>query len=211
MGEYKVCKKCKQNKLLSEFSSLKQAKDGKQNRCKACDKLATAAWYAKNQKVAIEKAKEWNQNNKIRRNIKVSEWRKVNADYVKSKDQERYKKHKEKIVEAAKQRYVGNKKRARGLKLRKYWPGSTWEEALANYEALFAKQGGCCAICGKSGTTAERDFDVDHNHTTGQVRGLLCGTCNRTIGLAKVDSGIDLLKKMIEYALSPTSGHAQIG
>lgn len=57
---------------------------------------------------------------------------------------------------------------------------------LAEYEALLARQGGVCAICGgPQGDTYRgraREFTVDHDHTTGAVRGLLCGLCNRGLG-----------------------------
>ncbi len=55
------------------------------------------------------------------------------------------------------------------------------------YEAMFAAQGGACAICQAPGvqvsTGSNRDtLAVDHCHTTGKIRALLCGTCNRGIG-----------------------------
>jgi hypothetical protein len=53
------------------------------------------------------------------------------------------------------------------------------------YAALLAAQGGVCAGCGpRTGRngTAGRRLAVDHNHVTGEVRGLLCSTCNRAIG-----------------------------
>ncbi len=46
------------------------------------------------------------------------------------------------------------------------------------YEALFAAQRGCCAICE---LRPDRLF-VDHEHATGQVRGLLCSNCNFAVG-----------------------------
>lgn len=61
-------------------------------------------------------------------------------------------------------------------KLRLY--GATTED----YHKLVAQQGGACAICGV------HPFDllhVDHCHTTGQIRGLLCLTCNAGIGLLR--------------------------
>lgn len=45
------------------------------------------------------------------------------------------------------------------------------------YQRLFDKQGGCCAICGKRSTLV-----VDHCHTNGHVRGLLCQPCNTGLG-----------------------------
>lgn len=50
---------------------------------------------------------------------------------------------------------------------------------LSDYDAMFVRQLGCCAICGKK---QARAFDVDHCHDTKIVRGLLCTNCNRMIG-----------------------------
>jgi hypothetical protein len=45
------------------------------------------------------------------------------------------------------------------------------------YAAMLADQGGGCAICGA--TPKNRRLNVDHDHKTGAVRGLLCHACNR--------------------------------
>jgi hypothetical protein len=66
---------------------------------------------------------------------------------------------------------------------------------LAGYKELLAEQGGGCAICGavdarsahKSGTRYK--LVVDHNHATGEVRGLLCNPCNRGLGFMGEDEG----------------------
>jgi Recombination endonuclease VII len=51
---------------------------------------------------------------------------------------------------------------------------------LEAFEALLASQGGGCAICGRP------DADnVDHDHGTGRVRGILCFQCNVAIGLLR--------------------------
>jgi Recombination endonuclease VII len=49
----------------------------------------------------------------------------------------------------------------------------------SDYAALLALQGGGCAICGNPPKT--RRLDVDHDHKTGRVRGLLCHRCNRAL------------------------------
>ena len=69
--------------------------------------------------------------------------------------------------------------------------GITLEQKLA----LLNKQDGKCAICEKDiiGTRA----CVDHDHTTGKVRGLLCDQCNTSLGGFK-DNKVFLLKA-IEY------------
>lgn len=55
------------------------------------------------------------------------------------------------------------------------------------YTAKLAEQGGACAICGRQEVGRTRDgrvkaLAVDHDHTTGAVRGLLCANCNKGIG-----------------------------
>ena len=55
----------------------------------------------------------------------------------------------------------------------------------ADYDRMFSAQRGACAICSK---TQDRAFDVDHDHKTGKVRGLLCTSCNRMIGHAGDDA-----------------------
>ena len=48
-------------------------------------------------------------------------------------------------------------------------------------DALIEKQGGVCAICGRTPTRLA-SWHVDHCHTTGVVRGILCIDCNQGIG-----------------------------
>jgi hypothetical protein len=54
----------------------------------------------------------------------------------------------------------------------------------SDYNSLLARQDGVCAICG---TLPDGIFQVDHDHKTGRVRGLLCGPCNRGIGQMEDD------------------------
>jgi hypothetical protein len=86
---------------------------------------------------------------------------------------------------------AANPDQRKGHWLRKYWPGSTWEEALTNYNNMVTEQGNTCALCKKPETAIDgqtgriRDLCVDHCHKTGNVRGLLCSNCNRGIGHLK--------------------------
>lgn len=53
----------------------------------------------------------------------------------------------------------------------------------AGWDALVERQENCCAICrtDKPGGRGER-WHIDHDHVTGQVRGLLCHRCNMGVG-----------------------------
>ena len=62
---------------------------------------------------------------------------------------------------------------------------------------MFDEQHGCCKICGKHQTEIKRALYVEHNHKTGNVRGLVCYKCNTIIGLAHDD--ITVLQNAIDY------------
>lgn len=49
------------------------------------------------------------------------------------------------------------------------------------YEELLAKQEGCCAICGKTPEEEGRNLAVDHDHSTGEIFGILCSVCNKIL------------------------------
>lgn len=53
---------------------------------------------------------------------------------------------------------------------------------LDEYNALLVSQNSCCAICGNHTSQYKRKLHVDHNHSNGKVRGLLCVRCNYGIG-----------------------------
>ena len=69
--------------------------------------------------------------------------------------------------------------------------------SYAEYTIMLEAQQGACAICGTTSTGKRKAFHVDHCHTTGKVRGLLCGNCNSGIGNLKDD--VALLKRAIQY------------
>jgi hypothetical protein len=66
------------------------------------------------------------------------------------------------------------------------------------YEEILESQGGGCAICGRTthGKGLKRLY-VDHDHKTQAVRGVLCASCNRAIGLMQDDS--ERLRKAADY------------
>jgi hypothetical protein len=63
------------------------------------------------------------------------------------------------------------------------------------YDQMEQDQEGVCAICKvktNGGRNTNSRLAVDHNHTTGVVRGLLCSMCNQGIGMFKEDAEIML-------------------
>lgn len=68
---------------------------------------------------------------------------------------------------------------------------------LDQYHAILERQDFCCPICGEDVVSkGPRQIHIDHDHDTGKVRGILCGTCNT--GLGKLGDG-KLLEKAVRY------------
>lgn len=65
------------------------------------------------------------------------------------------------------------------------------------YDRLYKMQHGKCAICGKSEQDNGKQLAADHNHSTGEFRGLLCITCNLALGY--IYDNIELLENMLKY------------
>jgi hypothetical protein len=77
------------------------------------------------------------------------------------------------------------KNAGRSIKLRK-----------AEYDRMLHEQGGVCAIC-QNQPRKDRRLCIDHDHSTGAIRSLLCVKCNAAIGL--FNENTDLMSKAIEY------------
>ncbi len=78
----------------------------------------------------------------------------------------------------------------------KYKYGLTSEQ----YDALLLAQNDACAICLRVLKT--RNYAVDHNHKTGEIRGLLCSTCNKDI-LGKARDSPEVLRRAADYLEEP--------
>ena len=72
----------------------------------------------------------------------------------------------------------------------------TYGLRAGQYEAMYAAQGGVCALC-LVATGKTKALAVDHDHKTGYVRGLLCGPCNKILGHARDD--MDFFLRCVDY------------
>jgi len=100
--------------------------------------------------------------------------------------------------EYSKRRYKEKRKTEIGqLEVLDKYLKSTFNISLFEYNELFTKQNGCCAICKKHQTEFKKRLAVDHCHKTGKIRGLLCATCNTALGQFK--DLISNLKEAIIY------------
>lgn len=82
--------------------------------------------------------------------------------------------------------------------------------SFEKYQEMFEAQDGKCKVCKHPETDIDKRnqtikfLAVDHCHTTGKIRGLLCRKCNISLGIINED--IETLKNMINY-LKESYGH----
>ena len=88
---------------------------------------------------------------------------------------------------------------------REYILKRTYGISLVDYKFLLDKQEGRCAICREK--PGKRKLSVDHDHVTGNVRGLLCSKCNSFIGLANDE--INKLNNAIRYLIEFQNGQRE--
>lgn len=98
-------------------------------------------------------------------------------------------KHKASALRCEQRRRSENPERDRERNLKRKYGLS-----LADYAAMFEAQKGLCAVCKSPSSEL---LHVDHDHRTGEVRGLLCRTCNLGIGFLKDDKLI--VESVLKY------------
>lgn len=156
---------------------------GRLERCEECKKKQARArrakWSEANKEREDEMKRAWQAANKERKEETRREWNKRNRDHVN---------------ESGKAWKKKNPEAMRKYRFKKY--GLTVEQ----YDAMFAAQGGKCAICGTTTPRADvADFCVDHDHETGAVRGLLCFACNAGIG--QMQDSTRILLSAVDYLI----------
>ena len=151
-------------------------------------------WYEEHAGAKKEHDKKYYQTHKEEKKESSRAYRAAHAEELREKQKKWYAENRTSRAAYAKKWRADHKEEVAHTKRRIAY-GITPEE----YSRLLESQGGVCALCG--GESLTRGLAVDHNHETGEVRGLLCGSCNTALGLLKED--VELLFKAIKY-LDPT-------
>jgi hypothetical protein len=85
-------------------------------------------------------------------------------------------------------------KEKRKLIRRKHELKKRYGLTIEQFNQMVLAQNNCCALCKKQQT---KKLHVDHCHTTGQIRGLLCGNCNTALGLLK--ENLTTIESIVNY------------
>ncbi len=174
----KNCTKCKKLKNLEEFHRATKLKDGRRSECKVC-----VLGHEPHDKNVSEKSCTLCKTIKPINNFYLNKTTNCyNSNCKKCKNKKRH----EKRMETPEIEVIRQRKRT----LRNKY-GLSYEY----YENMLINQNGRCGICKN---IMEKPC-VDHCHTTDKVRELLCGECNKGIGLLK--ENIDYLNNAITYLI----------
>jgi hypothetical protein len=195
----KLCTKCELVKPSAEFSPSRQNKSGLASWCKSCHReRCRALKYGANTSISEKSctvcamAKSIDQFNRNRQS--KSGYQSRCKSCQKAEHREWYVRNSENIIARTKQWAAENPEKAkaaasRGQRRRRY--GLT----AAEYDAFVLSQGGKCASCLED--FGDSTPHVDHDHVTGVVRELLCGSCNKTLGMAQESR--DRLLGLVRY------------
>lgn len=111
-----------------------------------------------------------------------------------------YWRNRDAAIQRKKEFYLSNKEKVKDQqRLTKYGVPIGWFSDQSN------KQNGKCGICG---VVPQKTLCVDHNHSTGEIRGLLCHDCNMALGKFK-DSEF-LLLRAIKYLVQHSKKYSEV-
>lgn len=161
----KTCSTCKKKKDEKEFCNNGGGR--LRARCRECDKAP--------HKIANAK---WIESYPEKRQAAHKKY------YAGNKE-----KHKACVVACRKKDYARNPKKFL-IRNRQWLYGITEKQ----WQAMFRKQGGACALCRKIFVKTPH---VDHCHDTGKIRGLLCMNCNLSLGT--LGDTAEALQKVVQY------------
>ena len=170
----KVCTKCRLEKPFSGFTKTKATKDGYHSNCKECRSKTKKLHRGLNHESILEREAAYRELKREHLRAYHKSWRGANPESVVSHRQQWLNKN----PEYQREHYL--------LLGRKTYLEKTYGLTETDYKEMLESQGGVCAICN---THYDYHLHVDHDHSTGDIRGLLCKDCNLGLGHFKDDSG----------------------
>jgi hypothetical protein len=212
------CKACGK-----EFIPLHHKAKTCSEECKAANsKRIKTEYYIRNKPLVISRSKESRLKNPDRYKPKVKNRDNPTAKYYKkyyTKNKDKVlKKSRELAATPARKLYMKEYRKANRKKCLSYYRNYKMRNpdvaknghlrrkfniTKETYDLMLTAQNGVCAICLCPETRTHhktgklKDLSVDHCHTTGKIRGLLCFSCNSSLG--KFKDCIETLQRAIQY------------
>lgn len=196
-AQEKPCSYCKAVLPLSEFHKNGSCWDGLARECKGCK---SARYYTQSK----DTAHKYRTQIEVRKDIERQEKICTVCDEMKPFSEfPANKRSKDGIANSCLScRQKHSQTPAERLKSRKSALKNKYGITDAKYKSVLAAQGGSCAICGNGHNVTSKlgyavKLHIDHCHTTGKLRGILCVKCNS--GLGHFDDNLEGLMKAVRY------------
>jgi len=173
----KECNVCKEVLSLDNFY-----RNGDYPYCIPCTKIKNKEYHLKNRDKILQKKKEYQQDNKEKRAVYAKKY---------------YQEHKEEHRIFKRQWARDNPEKIKGYGLK-----ANYGISLEDYNSMLKEQEYKCMICNIHENDLSKPLSVDHCHTTGIVRGLLCTNCNTSLGgfmdnIEYLEAGIEYLRRWL--------------
>ena len=181
----KTCTKCKIEKDESNFQKRENGKNGLASWCKTCTKIYDDEYHNKNKEKINKRERDYYQKNKKRLKKVRHEYVNKNREKLSKNGKIYYQANKEKVREKQREYIKKNPNKTREMHLKQIY-GITSKD----YNKILKIQNGVCAICLQPSSSKHqsgkiKNLAIDHDHETGEIRGLLCDNCNRALGMFK--------------------------
>ena len=148
-----------------------------------------------------EKIRQYDKEHAGERKLYFKEYYKENMEKKKQHYKQNYEDHKEEIRQRHKRYKEEHKK-----ELRQHFVQKKYGLSPEEYDAMLKAQDNKCAICKKQFKDTKH-IHIDHDHTTGKVRGILCSYCNTMLGMAH--DNLEILQEGINYLKRHNNGKDQ--
>ena len=190
----KVCRRCGEYKDFSCFNKASRYKDGLNSLCKSCKNVESYSENKRNEALRYY----WSQHDPYKEHVGSSKICSTCKKYTPLEEFDKSSVNKDGLSGRCK---TCRKLREKPL-TRKHNLRSKYDLTEQEYDYLVYVQGNKCAICStiRPGGYGIH-WQIDHDHITGEVRGLLCSNCNTALGLLKEDRNV--LHKAAEYLDNP--------
>jgi len=137
--------------------------------------------------------KRYYEEHKEERRAYSRQWQRDNSERLREYKKQWSKNNPKKVEKYRKEWYKDN-----SIYYKKWHIKNKYNLSYENWQMMWDNQDSKCAICKEPFTNPSSAF-VDHNHKTGNIRGLLCFKCNFAIGFLRDDP--KLTAEVIEYLL----------
>jgi hypothetical protein len=186
----KQCSKCRLFLERSCFSKGKSKRDGLSSHCRQCQ-------------AAYNKTRDFTPSVAVSNCTKCKKQLPAASFYVHKRRKEGLSANCKECTKSSRREYTKrNSDNPEHRRKKKKWYDTAWHKncllkhnvTQEEYDFLAGKG---CAICGGLPTGIRKRYSFDHDHVTGNFRGLLCAKCNSGIGF--LNDSVDFLQKAIEY------------